>query len=84
MYLGKDHKLWKSENGGSSFYLLKEFGNESDHIVQAIEISRTNPDLIFITQRNGKLWKTENGGDNWTEVYLPFSQDNTLFISLNS
>ena len=84
LYLGKDHKLWKSENGGSSFYLLKEFGNESDHIVQAIEISRTNPDLIFITQRNGKLWKTEDGGDNWTEVYLPFSQDNTLFISLNS
>ena len=84
LYLGKDHKLWKSENGGSSFYLLKEFGNESDHIVQAIEISRTNPDLIFITQRNGKLWKTEDGGDNWTEIYLPFSQDNTLFISLNS
>ena len=26
LYLGKNHKLWKSENGGGSFYLLKEFG----------------------------------------------------------
>ena len=84
LYLGKDHKLWKSENGGVSFYLLKEFGNDTDHIVQGIEISRSNPDIIFVTQRNGKLWKSEDGGDTWVDVNLTFNNTGTLWISLNS
>jgi len=84
LYLGKNHKLWKSENGGGSFYLLKEFGNDTDHIVQGIEISRSNPDIIFVTQRNGKLWKSEDGGDTWIDVNLTFNNTGTLWISLNS
>ena len=84
LYLGKNHKLWKSENGGGSFYLLKEFGNDTDDIVQGIEISRSNPDIIFVTQRNGKLWKSEDGGDSWIDVNLTFNNTNTLWISLNS
>ena len=93
LFLGKENKLWKSENGGSGFILLKEFGEENSHLVKGIEISRKNPNLIFVTQQTssspaptntaGKLWKSEDGGDNWTSINLPFNSNRTMLISIN-
>jgi len=86
LYLGKDHKLWKSENGGSGFSLVKAFGTEEENLVKAIEVSRQNPDLIFVTQKvgsSGKLWKSEDGGSTWSDINLPFTSNETMYLSIN-
>lgn len=85
MYLGKDNKLWKSENGGSSFSLIKSFGTVSTDLVTGIEVSRQNPDIIFVAQREGsvsRLWRSQDAGANWTSIPLPSSQV-TMYISLD-
>jgi len=87
LYVGNENKLWKSINEGGSFNLLNEFGNNKNHKVESIEISRSNPDLIFLTQNlenlGGKLWKSEDGGINWDEIALSFLESNVLWITLN-
>ena len=47
MYMGKENKLWKSEDGGNSFNLIQAFGTSSNSIVTGIEISRQNPNQFF-------------------------------------
>ncbi len=95
-YLGRENKLWKTENEGQTFTLIKEFGSDIDAIVKAIEVSRNDPNLIFITQKvggNGKLWRSEDGGSSWIDVtipanhqtmYLSLNTDNELFLALNN
>jgi len=86
LYLGKENKLWKSDNGGLSFTLVKEFGTDVDNLVKAIEVSRSNPDVIFVTQKegsNGKLWKSTDTGVNWSDVVLPANHQ-TMYLSLNT
>ncbi|MFW0739008.1 LamG-like jellyroll fold domain-containing protein [Flavobacterium sp. T12S277] len=85
LYLGKENKLWKSEDGGISFNLIKAFGTSITDIVTGIEISRQDPNIIFVAQRVGsvsRLWRSQNGGVNWIQVTLPVSQE-TMYISLN-
>ena len=85
MYLGKENKLWKSTNGGNSFELVYAFGTSNTSIVTGIEISRQDPNIIFVAQRDGsvsKLWRTMNGGTSWVQIPLP-SNYLTMFISLN-
>lgn len=96
MYLGNENKLWKSTDGGNSFTLLRAFGTATTDIVTAIEISRQDPNLIFVAQReNGvsRLWRSQDGGTNWTQVALPSTQvamyvslneNNTIFIAFGS
>lgn len=85
MYLGKDNKLWKSEDGGSSFDLIQTFGAITTSIVTGIEISRQNPNIMFVAQRDSsgpKLWRTQDGGLNWSLLPLPSTQVN-MYITLN-
>lgn len=85
MYLGKENKFWKSEDGGNSFFLIKAFGTSTNSIVTGIEISRHNPNIIFVAQRDGfvaKLWCTQDGGNRWKEISLPSTQV-SMYISLN-
>lgn len=84
IYLGKDNKLWKSEDYGQNFSLLHEFGS-SPNTIKGIEISRNNPNLIFVAHHLGssvKLWKSSDAGVNWNEITLPITT-NKFTISLN-
>ena len=86
LYLGKENKLWRSNNGGQSFSLVKEFGSDTNNLVKAIEISRNDPKIIFITQKHGnsgKLWKSVDSGQNWTEISIPANHQ-TMYLSLNT
>ena len=85
MYMGSENKLWKSEDGGYSFNLIQAFGSSTDNIVTGIEVSRQNPNIIFVAQRDGslaKLWRTQDGGISWTQITLP-STHVTMYLSLN-
>jgi len=94
LYLGKDNKLWKSENGGASFDLVKEFGSDGGLLVKGIEISRKNPDVIYLIHESN-LWKSNDAGQNWHQVNIPSTSSNTqisvsetnedvLFLSFSS
>src|SRR5262249_38711736 len=43
-YIGRDHKLWKTTDGGAAFALVDSFGTDPNSQVKYIEISRSNPD----------------------------------------
>ncbi len=69
VYLGNGNGIWKSEDGGSVFTLLHEFGNAS-YPIREIEVARSNPDVIYLIQAIGStsvLWKTTDGGETWAQ-----------------
>lgn len=74
IYIGNDNNLWKSEDEGQSYTLLNAFGN-SGNPVSHFEISRSNPDVIYVYQRTSfygaTLWKTSDGGINWVSKAFP-------------
>ncbi len=82
-YTGKDNELWKTEDGGTTFTLLHEFGNSDSQIISYIEVSRSQAGLIYVCQQLygsvGKIWKTEDYGETWQELNLP-SNINSRFM----
>jgi photosystem II stability/assembly factor-like uncharacterized protein len=85
IYMGNENKLWKSEDGGNAFNLIQSFGSITTNLITGIEISRQNPNIIFVAQRDGsiaKLWRTQDGGTSWSQITLPSTQV-TMYISLN-
>ena len=75
LYLGLDHQLWKSEDGGASFSAIGTFGNEPGRPVLQFEISRSNPHFIYVYQRTSfygaTLWHTQDGGQSWQQRAFP-------------
>ncbi|MBE2209120.1 MAG: hypothetical protein IAE84_16125, partial [Saprospiraceae bacterium] len=75
-YLGQGHQLWKTTDNGLSFTPIFTHLN-SDAKVRYIEVSRSNPDFIYITvylpspSTDGQLWKTDNGGTTWVQCANP-------------
>ena len=83
LYLGKDHKLWKSTDGGANFSQVHAFGSNAGDKILGIEVCRSNPDVIYLVQRisgGGKVWKSTDAGTSWTELTLPASTD-AMYIS---
>ncbi len=88
LFLGKENKLWKSVNGGVSFYLLKEFGTDINAQVKYIEISSSNPDVIILSQQpasgnTGTLWKTTDGGITWNTLVKPSGNSRKILIAMS-
>lgn len=76
IYIGNANKLWKSTDGGGSFSQVHAFGTNTNANVHQVEISRSNPDVIYVSQRpasgnTGFLFKTTDGGINWSSITLP-------------
>jgi photosystem II stability/assembly factor-like uncharacterized protein/PKD repeat protein len=76
-FVTHDNKLWKTVDGGSNWAVLYKFGADSTSRALQFEISRSNPDVMYLFQRAsyswdpGKLWKTTDGGQSWNELPLP-------------
>lgn len=75
-YLGRDHKLWKTVDGGGAFSLVDSFGSDPNAQVKYIEVARSNPDVIYLSQQpasgiQGKIWKTTDGGQSWAQIPVP-------------
>jgi photosystem II stability/assembly factor-like uncharacterized protein/PKD repeat protein len=73
-YLGRENKLWKTADGGRSFTLTGEFGNEGQPVMQ-LEVSRSNPEVVYVYQRTtfagARLLRTEDGGGTWSALEFP-------------
>lgn len=75
-YLGREHKLWKTTDGGGNFSLVDSFGTDPNSQIKYIEISRSNPDVIYISQQpssgnSGVIWKTTDAGQTWNQTLMP-------------
>ncbi len=75
VYLGQKNTLWKSINNAVSFVPVFSVPR-ADSWVEAIEISRSNPEVIYFTERSnsipdGKIWKSVNGGISFSELPPP-------------
>ena len=87
-YLGKDNRVWKSENEGGAFDLLYEFPIEGR--VLEIEISRAVPEMMYCVFQPGtsywnncELYRSMDGGMTWEELNLPTNSTWRLEISTN-
>lgn len=72
-YVGNQDGLWRTTDNGTSFTLL---WNHTDPVAieEHIEVSRTNPDVIYVTvmrAASGELWKSVNGGKTFTQCANP-------------
>lgn len=89
IYLGKDNNIWKSTNEGGTFDLLYQFP-EAGRVLE-IEISRTNPDIMYCVFQAGTsywddcdLYRSDDGGLSWTATSnLPTGETWRLEISIN-
>ncbi|MEN8155837.1 MAG: discoidin domain-containing protein [Bacteroidota bacterium] len=62
IYVGESNGFWKSSDMGSSFDMIYEFPDE----VLYMEISFSDPEIIYADVVNHGLYKTEDGGYSWT------------------
>ncbi|MFT4537516.1 MAG: photosystem II stability/assembly factor-like uncharacterized protein, partial [Saprospiraceae bacterium] len=89
MYLTKDNNIHKSIDGGLTFTLLRAFGNDAMQKVTRIEVSRSNPQVIYVAQRliaSSTIWRTTDGGTNWAQIGLPpdISSASGFLLSLSA
>ena len=74
IYIGRDNKLYKSENNGLSFETIGEFGEPGQPVMQ-FEISRIDNNVIYVYQRTSfygaTLWCSLDGGQNWSQKPFP-------------
>lgn len=86
-YTGKDHQLWKTTDKGESFDLVHSFGSSSENKITFIEISRSHPDIMFVSQQHStsqssSVHKTMDAGLTWTAINLPSSSQFSKRIAL--
>ncbi len=80
VYLGFQHKFWKSTDGGRTFNVLYTFPGTVENKVFDIEVSRSNPKVIYCSQWDGTddaMWRSADGGLSWTALAkLPLPNNN--------
>lgn len=87
-FIGNEHKLWKTMDGGSTYNLVHTFGTNANNQVKYIEIASNNPNVIYVNQQpesggNGTLWKTTDGGLTWNSLTIPAGQSRRMLLSIN-
>jgi photosystem II stability/assembly factor-like uncharacterized protein len=86
-FAGYLNKLWKSGDDGATYTVIATFGTSTLATVTHIEISRSNPNVMYVAQTpsvgtTGTLWKTTNGGLTWASLPIPTASTNSERILL--
>lgn len=82
VWLGRDNKLYRSQNGGSSYSEVYAFGTNASNQVLWFEQSYADPDVMYVHQRLGstsRIWRTADGGVSWSQIDLPLTLSNLFF-----
>ena len=87
-YMGRENTIFKTTDTGASFNALFSFGNSVNDQVKYIEISSSNPNVIYLNQQpasgnTGKLWKTIDGGQTWSLVTIPSGNSRRMLLTIN-
>ena len=61
IFLGEGNSIWKSNDGGVSYDMLNDFNDR----VRYLQISYSNPDVLYADVVNKGLHKSEDGGYSW-------------------
>jgi photosystem II stability/assembly factor-like uncharacterized protein len=84
-YMGKENKLMRSVDGGSSFMPLYEFTNHTNNQVLWIEQCFTDPNVFYVQvviDNVSQLLKSTDGGTTWSNLSLPvWGQRNLVFTT---
>lgn len=70
VWMGTKNAIMRSVNNGTS-YATVFASPDTGAFIQHIEICRSNPDVMYVSQRSnvlydGKIWKTTNAGTDWS------------------
>ena len=80
VFMGKDNKLWFSTDGGATFKARYAFPGNADNTVFDIEICRTHPERMYVSQWDGTddaIYRSDDGGFSWTKCTpLPLPNNN--------
>ncbi len=88
-YITKENKIWKTKDGGANWSILKEFGASVGAQTTSLEISRSNPNKMYVFQRAayywdpGMLWKSSDGGNTWIQLTMPPGNARRMHIALS-
>lgn len=81
-WLGRENKLYRSTDGGSTFQEMYAFGNNPNDDVLWIEQSYSNYDYMYLHQAYGnqsKMWQSTDHGETWNEINIPLTLRNMNF-----
>jgi PKD repeat protein/photosystem II stability/assembly factor-like uncharacterized protein len=70
VWMGNKNNIMRSANNGASYSSVFT-SPDTGAVIQHIEICRSNPDVMYVSQRSnvlydGKIWKSTNAGADWT------------------
>ena len=87
VFLGFENKIFKSVDGGALYTELAELTTNTSAKVLYIEISRSNPDVMYASVNlggpQGKLVRSDDGGVNWTNISIPGGNSSNILLSIN-
>ncbi|PCJ81195.1 MAG: hypothetical protein COA49_05660 [Bacteroidetes bacterium] len=76
-YSPVNSELWRTDNGGSSWTLVHDFGGEK---IISISIPPTSPNIIYVSHKfNNSTWKIHKSIDfglTWTDISLSNTESN--------
>ncbi len=78
-YVGVDNHVMKSIDFGLSWDTLSAVSSDSDDKIWDIQMTRDNPNMMFVSSFNsgdGKVFKSVDKGLNFSELSLPSAFDN--------
>ncbi|MCX6246058.1 MAG: T9SS type A sorting domain-containing protein [Bacteroidetes bacterium] len=84
-YMGKDNKLLRSVDGGSSFMPFFEFTTNTNNKVLWIEQSFANPDVFYaqvVVNNVSRLVRSSDNGTTWTYITLPVTGKRELVFTV--
>lgn len=68
-YLGSGSSLWKTENNGTKYDEIHDFGED----VASFDIAFSNTEIMYVATYPGwwdtkKIYRTKDAGKNWTDI----------------
>lgn len=88
IWIGKDNKLYKSEDGGVNYALKYTFGTTTGDWIGPIEIGYRDENIMYALQfkysnNTSQLWKSTDGGVSWNALTMPpgYSRISSITIS---